>query len=183
MREFVKEFISDFVKNTIIKFVSERKINPVPEKYPPELNSEKGVFVTLHKGQELRGCIGFCSERCIIENLRDSAIEACKDSRFPPMSASELQDLTFEVSILSAPKLIVASNPEELLKKIDAGRDGLIIESKGKSGLFLPQVWKEIPKKEDFVRHLCIKAGLPQDAWKNGAKIYKFDAEIFEGKV
>lgn len=131
----------------------------------------------------LRGCVGFLARRSIIENLRDAAVEVCKDSRFFPVCESELEGMSVEISVLSDAETINAGSPEGLLEKISAGRDGLIIEKDGRSGLFLPQVWKEIPEKKEFLRCLCEKAGLPKDEWKNGAKIRKFSAEVLEGKI
>lgn len=171
----------DFARNAITEFVADGKIIPTPEKYPQELHDKKGVFVSLHTGSILRGCVGFLARRSILENLRDAAVEVCKDSRFFPVCENELKCLTMEVSLLSNAKIINAGSSEDLLEKINAGRDGLIIEKDGRSGLFLPQVWKDIPDKKDFLCHLCGKASLPEDAWTNGAKICKFGAEVIEG--
>lgn len=179
-----KKFVICFVKNAISEYVTNNAVIKIPKKYPGSLNKTNGVFVTLTENGELRGCVGFCStRRKIIENLRDAAIESCLDSRFLPIGAEELPYLDFDVSILTEPTIIKAENPAELLKKITPKKDGLIIECNGNSGLFLPQVWDEIPQKEEFLRHLCVKAGIPVDAWKNGAIIYKFEAEIIEGKI
>lgn len=179
-----KKFVICFVKNAISEFVTKNTTIEIPKKYPDSLNKTNGVFVTLTENGELRGCIGFCStRRKIIENLRDAAIESCQDLRFLPVCAKELPQLEFDVSILSEPMLIKAETPLELLEKITPKKDGLIIERDGNSGLFLPQVWNELPEKEEFLCNLCLKAGLPIDAWKNGAQIYKFNAEIIEGKL
>ena len=179
----INKFIISFVKKTISEFVTKNVTIELPKKYPDALNEKHGIFVTLTENNELRGCIGFIgTKRKIIENLRDAAIEACLDSRFLPVCAKELPHIDFEVSVLAEPALIKAKNPEELLNKIKPKKDGLIIEYMGCSGLFLPQVWMDIPEKEEFLRHLCLKAGIPIDAWKKGAVLYKFSAEIIKGK-
>lgn len=171
-----KKFVICLVKNAISEFVTKNIVIEIPKKYPETLNKKTGVFVTLTENGELRGCVGFTStKRKIIENLRDAAIEVCLDSRFLPVGADELPYLEFEASILTEPKIIKAKSPEELLEKITPKKDGLIIECNGNSGLFLPQVWKDVPQKEEFLRHLCIKAGIPIDSWKKGALIYKFE--------
>lgn len=177
-----KKFVIRFVKHTISEFVKKNKVSEIPKKHPASLDRKCGVFVTLNENRELRGCVGFCGTgRKIIENLRDASIESCLDSRFLPVTCDELPHIGFEVSVLTEPILINAECPESLLKKI-APKDGLVIECYGRSGLFLPQVWDEVPEKEDFLMHLCFKAGVPEDAWKNGARIYKFNAEIIAGK-
>lgn len=176
-------FMLDFARRAITEFVTSGKIIELPKDYPKELEEKRGVFVTLNENGELRGCIGILSLRAIIRNLRDAAIEACADVRFMPVSKKELQDIDFEISVLTSPKLIDAKNPKELLQKINPGKDGLILESNGSSGLFLPQVWKDIPEKEEFMCHLCLKAGLSENAWLNGARVYKFGAEIYCGRL
>ncbi len=184
MRPEEKTFVVLFVKNEITEFVEKHKIIEIPKKYPEGLNKKCGVFVTLTNGGKLRGCTGFLgTKRKIIENLRDAAIESCLDSRFSPVGPDELPHLEFEVSILTEPKAVEAKSPEDLLEKITPNKDGIIIERDGCSGLFLPQVWDELPEKEEFLMHLCFKAGLGADDWKNGAVIYKFYAEIIEGKI
>ncbi|MBU4246288.1 MAG: AmmeMemoRadiSam system protein A [Nanoarchaeota archaeon] len=177
-------FACNFVNRTIMDFVKNEKAAEIPKKHPIELDEKRGVFVTLKKNKELRGCVGFCgTRRKIIENLRDAAIESCRDSRFLPICTDELPYIDFEVSILTEPRLIKSESSAELLKKIIPKKDGLIIECNGNGGLFLPQVWIELPEKEEFLRHLCLKTGLKTDAWKNGARIYKFNAEIIEGTL
>ncbi len=181
MKKETKDFMLDFARNAIAEFAANGKIIPIPKKYPKELQDKKAVFASLRAGGVLRGCVGFLEKRSIIENLRDAAVEACRDSRFLPIRESELGGMTVEISVLSDADIISADSPEDLLDKISAGRDGLIIEKDGISGLFLPQVWKDIPDKKEFLCCLCRKASLPEDAWKNGAKIYKFGAEVFSG--
>jgi uncharacterized protein (TIGR00296 family) len=143
------------------------------------------TIYTLRDGnRSLRGCIGYPYPiKKLIEALIDSAINAAlNDTRFFPITLDELEDLIFEVSVLTPPKLILAKNPKEYPKKISVGRDGLIIERGPFKGLLLPQVpvewgWNE----EEFISQCCIKAGLSEDNWKNeGIKIYTFQALIFK---
>jgi uncharacterized protein len=146
------------------------------------LTQLRGCFVTLHKNNQLRGCIGFPKP---IMPLYEQIITAGKaaafeDPRFPPVSKSELKNIIIEISILTKPELIKVKNHDEYLKNIEIGKDGLIIQGES-SGLLLPQVATEYnfdPKQ--FLECVCEKAGLDKDAWKNSEnKIYKFRAEIF----
>lgn len=147
------------------------------------LTQLRGCFVTLRKHNELRGCIGFTKPilplfEQIIATTKAASLE---DSRFEPLTEEELKDITIEISILTKPELIKVDSQEEYLEKIQIGRDGLIIQKDGFSGLLLPQVATEYEyTAKQFLEILCQKANLDISAWKQkDAKIYKFKAEIF----
>ncbi len=149
------------------------------------LTQLRGCFVTLHKQQQLRGCIGFPKP---IMPLYEQVIAATKaaafeDPRFDPVNVKELKDIIIEISILTRPELIKVTDFKEYLQKIEVGRDGLIIQGES-SGLLLPQVATEYHMDaKAFLESLCEKAGLAKDAWKDlKNKIYKFHAEIFAEK-
>lgn len=151
-----------------------------------EFSEKQGVFASLHKDGELRGCIGFPEPthqlyRAVFEAARAAAFE---DPRFPPLSKDELDSIEIEVSVLTVPELIKVKNAEDYLREIEIGKDGLIIRSSFRSGLLLPQVpveWKWDAR--EFLSHLCIKAGLGQNEWMNPEnKIYRFQAQIFSEK-
>jgi len=142
-----------------------------------ELNEKRGVFVTLTRHGELRGCIGFPYP---IYTLGEAIIKAAKaagfsDPRFPPLGEREFPEVRVEISVLSVPE---KAKPEE----IEIGKDGLMCEYQGFSGLLLPQVAVEYKmNKEGFLRALCQKAGLPSDSWKKrDFKLWKFQAEIIK---
>jgi hypothetical protein len=143
-----------------------------------------GVFVTLNKAEELRGCIGFPTpENKLYQSLMDAAIaSATEDPRFPKVKYEELKDILFEVTVLNPPVEIMVENPVEYLNKIKVGQDGLIVKWEYGAGLLLPQVpveygWNE----EEFLNHTCEKAGAPRDCWKNkNTKILKFEGIIFK---
>jgi len=152
------------------------------------LREERGVFVTIHTypKKKLRGCIGFplpvySLGKGVVKAARSAAFE---DPRFPPLQENELENVVFEVSVLTEPEKINYNSCEELLEKIEKYKDGLILRIGPYSGLFLPQVWKEISDKESFLGHLCFKAGIPDpNCWKSkAAEIYKFRVEAFEEK-
>jgi AmmeMemoRadiSam system protein A len=147
------------------------------------LTQLRGCFVTLHKNNTLRGCIGFPRP---IMPLYEQIIAATKaaafeDPRFEPLDDSELKDVIIEISILTRPELIKAQSQEEYTDSIKIGRDGLIIQYEGKSGLLLPQVATEFKLNvEQFLEMLCEKAGIDKNVWKmKESKIYRFRAEIF----
>jgi AmmeMemoRadiSam system protein A len=143
------------------------------------LDLPMGAFVSVHRCGELRGCLGRLeTDRPIADNVAHlAAIVADSDPRFMPLRASELVDVEIEISAL-APEEEVADVAE-----IEVGRHGLIVEAGHHRGLLLPQVATEYNwNRETFLDHTCLKAGLPRDAWRKGARIFKFDAQVFGEK-
>lgn len=145
---------------------------------------KKGVFVTLTKNDELRGCIGqiipiLPTWQAVIEASKSAAFH---DPRFPPIDRTELPFIKIEISMLSTLQRLEILKPEDYLEKIEIGRHGLFLEAgSGHAGLLLPQVFME--NKADPLHALqmtCQKAGLPVNAWKNPDVIFRtFEAEIF----
>ncbi len=139
-----------------------------------------GAFVTLHHHGGLRGCIGHLEATEPLGRViaRCAVAAGSSDPRFPAVTAPELQDISIELSILGPLELVSA------IAEIEVGRHGLVVEEGWRRGLLLPQVaieWKW--DREIFIAETCRKAGLARDAWKSGAKIYRFEAEVFgEGR-
>jgi uncharacterized protein (TIGR00296 family) len=160
----------------------------VPERIEKKLLEKCGVFVTINSFEnakkELRGCIGLPYPTTpLAQAVIEAAVSAAtEDPRFPKLREKELDNVTFELSILTPPELVETKNPTEYLRKIKVGQDGLIIERGIFKGLLLPQVPVEWEWNcEEFLCQCCIKAGLPPDNWLvKGTKIYKFQAIIFE---
>ncbi|MBU1090199.1 AmmeMemoRadiSam system protein A [Patescibacteria group bacterium] len=151
-------------------------------KIAEELKKIRATFVTLTKNKELRGCIGSLEARqTLVEDVRQNAITAAfGDPRFPPLSSREFAEIKIEISILTPPRDLEYSNAADLLAKLRAGKDGVILSSGWNSATFLPQVWKELQRKEEFLGSLCVKAGLPFNAWRSGKlKIQIYEAEKF----
>lgn len=181
-------FLVNLVRNTVRHYLENGKILKSPKETPEKLLKHCGVFVTISKlrgsEKELRGCIGYPYPTSpLVDVVIDSAINAAtEDPRFEPLSSAELNNVVFEVSVLTPPERMDVANPKEYLNKIKVGQDGLIIERGYRKGLLLPQVpidwgWCE----EEFLCQCCMKAGLPPDSWlTKDAKIYKFSAIIFE---
>jgi AmmeMemoRadiSam system protein A len=134
-----------------------------------------GAFVTIHRHGELRGCVGHIeTTEPLARVIRECAIAACSDPRFEPVEEVELHDLDIELSLLGP------LEPISLAEAIEVGRHGLLVERDRLRGLLLPQVATEWGwDRETFLAQTCHKAGLPQDAWRHGARIWRFEAEVF----
>ena len=135
-----------------------------------------GAFVSIHNHGELRGCIGHIeADEPLGRVVLRCAVAACStDPRFPGVTASELPELQIEVSLLGPLEPIAGA------EDIEIGRHGLMVEHGWNRGLLLPQVAVEwCWDSETFLTHTCHKAGLPRDAWKKGARIWRFEAEVF----
>jgi len=140
------------------------------------LDEKCGAFVTLKKGDDLRGCIGTIAPvKPLVKAVSDNAVNAAlHDRRFQPVAASELNDLTVEVSVLTPPAP-VSGHGEIIL-----GKHGVILEKNGRMALFLPQVAPEQGwTVDETLAHLSVKAGLPPDAWRTGASFEVFEATVF----
>lgn len=135
-----------------------------------------GAFVSIHNGDQLRGCLGRLSPGSPLGTtlVYLGGAVADSDPRFPPVSADELPLLQIEISLLT-PERAVASAGE-----ITVGQHGVIVEHGRSRGLLLPQVASEFGwNRETLLEHACLKAGLPPEAWRNGARILVFEARIF----
>ncbi|HJO68681.1 MAG TPA: AmmeMemoRadiSam system protein B [Rhodospirillales bacterium] len=155
---------------------------PVPldgHRFDAELLQPGACFVSLHRNGQLRGCIGsFVAHRPLVEDVAANGFSAAfKDPRFSPLNANELDELELSLSLLSAPVPIVISGEADLLSKLRPGVDGLIVEDAGRRALFLPLVWKALPKPRDFLAHLKSKAGMAPDHWSETFKAWRFIAE------
>jgi AmmeMemoRadiSam system protein A len=149
----------------------------------PLMGQKHGVFVTLTKRGSLRGCIGFLEGRESVKDaVRHNAVNAAfNDPRFPPLDPSEVGDIDIEVSILSDPDPLPYEGAADLLARLRPGVDGVIISSGLHSATFLPQVWDQVPDKEEFLGHLCLKAGLRADAWRQGnLQVLVYQVQHFE---
>lgn len=152
----------------------------LPQFAPPEasLNEPRGAFVTVRdEERKQRGCIGFVrSADPLFMTVQAAAVAAATaDDRYPPLRAEELSAVTLEISVLS--RLRPIKSPGEVL----IGRDGLYLVKGEDSGVLLPPVAVEQGwDAEEFVKQVCLKAGLPEDAWQDGAaRLYRFSAEVF----
>jgi AmmeMemoRadiSam system protein A len=158
---------------SIVSALERREISLTPPS--PHLNEPRGAFTTIYFHGNLRGCVGYVFPvaslyRTVAETARAAAFE---DTRFSPVSLQEAADLGVSLSILSPLRVIT---PEE----VEIGRHGLVVSQGGRRGLLLPQVpvehqWDRVT----FIEQTCRKAGLPLDAWRLGATLEAFTAEVF----
>ncbi|HIJ80401.1 MAG TPA: AmmeMemoRadiSam system protein A [Desulfuromonadales bacterium] len=149
---------------------------PAVESAAAGLLLQSGCFVTIKRQGQLRGCIGnFVSDRPLYELVQEMAVSAAtRDPRFRPMTASELEDFELDISVLSP--LWKAASADE----IRVGTHGIYIIKGANRGVLLPQVATEYGwDRDEFLRHTCLKAGLPENAWQGECDIYLFTAQVF----
>lgn len=175
---FTDSKLLEIARQAVETYIKQRKIIKIEEN-DEALNKYQGVFVTLEKGGNLRGCIGvFESEKPLYQNVIEMAIAAAtQDPRFNPVLESELKDLEYEISVLSPLRKV------DSYKDIEIGKHGVQIKQGNRSGVFLPQVALENNwDRETFLSILCSqKAGLSSDCWKDkNTEIYVFTAQVFK---
>jgi uncharacterized protein (TIGR00296 family) len=182
------EFLVNLARQTVTEYLNNGKVLQVPEDVSSKLMEPCGVFVTLnrvHKGaKRLRGCIGLPYPTTpLVQAVIEAALSAAtQDPRFPPVAPEELDQIVFEVSVLTPPERVTVEKPTDYPSKIKIGRDGLIIEKGYYKGLLLPQVPVEWEwNTEEFLCQCCMKAGLSPDCWLlKDTKIYSFSSIIAE---
>lgn len=178
------KYLLSVARKTIAQRLSGQK-DPEPSDADPSAKflEQRGTFVTLTTGGNLRGCIGhIIPQESLIEGIRVNSINAAfKDPRFPALTKEEWERVKVEISILTDPKPLSYSDADDLLKKLRPEIDGVIIRQGYHQSTFLPQVWEQLPGKEDFLSHLCQKAGLGADAWKKGdLEVSTYQVQAFE---
>jgi AmmeMemoRadiSam system protein A len=162
-------------RRAISSAIIEKQILDFPP-YSAALTAPAGAFVTLHRGGQLRGCVGQVeSPDPLAETVARAAINAAlHDSRFPQVEAEEIRSLEIEISVLSPLEPIV-------MDAIIVGHHGLMITKGEHRGLLLPQVAAERRWScQVFLEETCAKAGLPRDAWREpSTRVFAFAAEVF----
>ena len=143
-----------------------------------ELTTPAAVFVTLNEKHQLRGCIGTTVPQLpLYQAVQQMAVAAAfEDHRFAPVMENEISDIKIEISVLSPMARLKSAD------EIQPNIHGVIVRRGGRSGLFLPQVWEQLPDKEGFLNELCMqKSGLEANAWKDpSTEIYAFTVFAFE---
>jgi uncharacterized protein len=168
-----RERLLQLARGSIAAYLAGRAVPVVAPS--PIMERRAGVFVSLHTGRTLRGCIGHIEpDQQLSRAIPNAAIAAAStDPRFAPMTSEELASVHIELSILGPLERIGGAGD------IDVGRHGLLVERGWSRGLLLPQVAVEWGWNGDaFLSQTCHKAGLPPDAWKT-ATVWRFEAEVF----
>jgi uncharacterized protein len=175
-----QQVLMTIARDTLRLYLNKQQV-PALSAYPAtaSLQKECGVFVTLKNKNngELRGCIGYIyGAKALREAVRDCTVEAAtRDQRFAPLKSGEEQTVNIEISVLTPPQKIAT------IKAIEIGKHGLIISKGMHRGVLLPQVPVEWGwNRADFLNAVCQKAGLPDGAWKEGAELYVFTAQVFK---
>jgi len=153
-----------------------------PDAVSPWLDAPGAVFVTLTQDGQLRGCIGsLVAHRTLREDVVSNAQAAAfGDPRFPPLRAGEFQGTHIEVSVLSEPEPMPFTSRDDALAQLRPGVDGVILSAGIHRATFLPQVWEELPDKEQFIGHLFRKSGLPANYWGDDVRISRYTVTAFE---
>ena len=171
-----KEYLLRLARDEIIRMATKGQEKSIPD-FSPIMSEKFGVFVTLQKSGELRGCIGYVEGvKPLQKAVREMAVSAAfEDPRFPSVQPEEIENLEIEISVLSPLHTI------RNISEIEVGKHGLVIEKGFNKGLLLPQVAVEYGwDRKTFLRQTCYKAGLAENDWqKPGTVIRIFSAEIF----
>lgn len=155
------------------------------EDLDPALKKERGCFVTLNKQEDLRGCIGHIEpQESLYKAVIDNAINAAvNDHRFNSVTSDELDQIAIEISILTVPQEVEFNSGQELKEKLREGVDGVILKRGVYQSTYLPQVWDQLPDREEFLRRLCRKGGMSQDCWQDPAtEVHVYQAFVFSEK-
>lgn len=173
-------------RRTIAGYLTDGRIEePAPTVLDenPIYRIPRGIFVTLKKNGQLRGCIGeLISAKPLYKGVQSCAVKsAVSDSRFEPVRPGELDGLTLSISILEYPRRIRVDTPEQYPDKLHPGRDGVILLYKGRQSTYLPQVWEQLPDPRRFLENLCLKQGSPAGCWQEkDAELYRYGAYEFD---
>jgi AmmeMemoRadiSam system protein A len=174
LTEEQRQFLLRVARQAVTTAVTGREMPGADDVRLPDAS---GVFVTIKRRGQLRGCLG------TLQNLHGLAVEVARcavesareDPRFPPVGVDELPEVSLDISVLGPLEEIVPAP-----HAFTVGLHGLVVEQGRRRGLLLPQVAVEFGwTPEQFLSQTCVKAGLPRDAWRQGATVYRFAAEVF----
>lgn len=159
----------------------DQPVEVVVDDWPAALRQHRATFVTLHRADRLRGCVGALEvARPLVQDVAANAFAAAfRDPRFAPVAPEEMVELTLHVSVLSPIEPLAADTEADLLRQLRPGVDGLIFEAGERRGTFLPAVWRSLPSAPEFLAQLKAKAGLPADYWSESVRAYRYTTEEF----
>lgn len=182
LKDFAQDYGTQLLKIADAALTSavqkHKHFKPSRAEYGDILFNRGAAFVTLYKNGDLRGCVGsLMPGQAIAYDVAQNAYRAAlEDGRFSPVTPEELKDIKVSISLLTGFEEIEYDDEQDLLSKIIAGTDGIVIKDGNRQGVFLPVVWKQIPQKQEFLNNLKIKAGISPAYWSNKIKVYRFRA-------
>jgi len=160
-------------------------LHPDIGNYPPALTETRASFVTLKHDDTLRGCIGSLDplDRLVSSVAANAYAAAFRDPRFPALTAPELAGLTIQLSVLGTLQVVECGSETDLLRQLQAGIDGWVIQERDSRGTFLPSVWEALPDPRMFLEQLKRKAGLAADYWSDTIEVWRYSTESFTASV
>ena len=158
-----------------------RPLPVVPSEYHRDLKAVRASFVTLQLRGQLRGCIGHLEavQSLVVDVSENAFAAAFQDPRFNPLTAQEWPSVDIHLSLLTRPEPMHFQDEADLVRQIQPGVDGLILQDGPNRGTFLPSVWESLPQAADFLSHLKLKAGLPANHWSGRVEVYRYRTESF----
>ena len=178
-----KTYLLNLARKTISDYFDKSEKTQVnPGEIDKEITKPAATFVTLTKFGELRSCIGnLIAKKPLHQDVINNALLASfSDNRFPQLRERELKDIKIEISILSEPVPYKYDDIDSLLEQIKPKEHGVIIQNGFNQATYLPQVWDDLKDKVEFLESLCVKAGLPTEAWKEKTtEIFYYTVEHF----
>jgi AmmeMemoRadiSam system protein A len=165
-----RQILLKLARQAIETAVNGQNLPPLDlQSQPAALREQGATFVTLTRDGELRGCVGALEPyQPLAEDVREHAIAAAlQDYRFYPLQPDELPGIAIEISRLTLPEDFPYDTPQDLLKRLRPGVDGVTLFDGWRKATFLPQVWEKLPQPERFLDHLCDKMGAPPDLWRH----------------
>ena len=177
-----KQVLLDVAKSSIqYGFKHQCPLPVVLNEYSELLNEPGASFVTLNLNNQLRGCIGtLAAFQPLVTDVSDHAYAAAfKDPRFPPLAENEFEKLEIHISVLTKSIAIDFSDEEDLLRQLQPGIDGLILQEDFHKATFLPSVWDQLPAPKDFLNHLKMKAGLDEHYWSENMEVSRYQTISF----
>ena len=178
-----KDFLLSLARKTLEEYYKTGKKIKINGTLTENLLNVQGCFVTLIKHGALRGCIGHITPneelyKCVIDNAINAAIN---DMRFDPVEEEELEDIVIDISVLSVPEKLSFSSGEDLKNQLKPLIDGVVLKQGFYQSTYLPQVWEQLPDKEQFLSSLCNKGGLKSDCWQDTkTEVFTYQADVFE---
>lgn len=159
-----------------------KPVSVIVDDFHDTLRQPGAAFVTLHKDNILRGCVGNLeAHQPLVCDIADNAFAAAfRDNRFPRVSDGELDLLHIEISVLTPAEPITFNSESELIEAIEPDLDGIVLQDGYYRSTFLPSVWEQLPNKIEFLKHLKLKAGLSADYWSPSIKAFRYRTISFE---